>query len=78
MTTDATQAQRLAETVAARVRDLAIHHPRATVSRYVTVSLGVISAIPDPKDNASQFIVRALHSMRTDQGGNALKKVAGK
>jgi diguanylate cyclase (GGDEF)-like protein/PAS domain S-box-containing protein len=76
MTTDATQALRLAETVAARVRDLAIHHPRAAASRYVTVSLGVVSAIPDPKDNASQFIVRALQSMRSDQGASALQKVA--
>jgi diguanylate cyclase (GGDEF)-like protein/PAS domain S-box-containing protein len=77
MTADATQSQRLAETVASRVRDLAIHHPRA-MSRYVTVSFGVVSAIPDPKDNASQFIVRALQGLRTDQSGNSLKKVAQK
>jgi len=75
LTTDATQAQRLAETVASRVRDLAIHHPRAA-SRYVTVSFGIVSAIPDTKDNASQFIVRALHSMRTEHGAGVLKKVA--
>ena len=74
MSTDAAQSQRMAEVVAARVRDLAIHHPRA-VSRYVTVSYGLVCAVPDANDNASQFIVRALHSLRVEQGGG-LRKMA--
>ncbi len=76
LTTEPAKAQGMAEMVAARVRDLAIHHPRATLARYVTVSFGIVSAVPDQKDTASQFIVRALHALRTEQGGNMLKKAA--
>lgn len=76
LTTEPARAQSMAEMVASRVRDLAIHHPRATVSRYVTVSFGIVSAIPDQQENASQFIVRALHALRTEQSGNALKQAA--
>lgn len=76
LTTDPGQAQRMADTVASRVRDLAIHHPRAAVSRYVTVSFGVISAVPDQQDSASQFIVRALHALRVGQSGNLVERKA--
>ena len=41
---DLAQASKLAEAVLARVRDLAIHHPRSSVSRYVTISAGVVFA----------------------------------
>jgi diguanylate cyclase (GGDEF)-like protein len=74
LTTEPAKAQAMAETVAARVRDLAIHHPRAT-SRYVTVSFGIMSAVPEHQDSASQFIVRALHAVRVEQGG-MLKRAA--
>ncbi len=37
---DLAQASKLAEAVLGRVRDLAIHHPRSNVSRYVTASAG--------------------------------------
>lgn len=43
---DLSQAAKLAEAVLARVRDLAIHHPRSSVSRYVTASAGVVSLVP--------------------------------
>lgn len=76
LTTEPAQAQRMAEMVSSRVRDLAIHHPRAAVSRYVTVSFGIMSAIPEQQDNASQFIVRALHALRAEQGGGVLKQAA--
>jgi diguanylate cyclase (GGDEF)-like protein/PAS domain S-box-containing protein len=48
---DLVQASKLAEAVLARVRDLAIHHPRSSVSRYVTASAGVVSLVP-PHDVA--------------------------
>jgi diguanylate cyclase (GGDEF)-like protein/PAS domain S-box-containing protein len=48
---DLVQAAKLAEAVLARVRDLAIHHPRSNVSRYVTASAGVVSLVP-PHDAA--------------------------
>ncbi len=47
----------------ARVRDLAIHHPRSSVSRYVTASAGVVSLVP-PHDaiptRAYESALRAL------------------
>jgi diguanylate cyclase (GGDEF)-like protein/PAS domain S-box-containing protein len=43
---DLAQASKLAEAVLGRVRDLAIHHPRSIVSRYITASAGVISLVP--------------------------------
>jgi diguanylate cyclase (GGDEF)-like protein/PAS domain S-box-containing protein len=43
---DLAQAAKLADTALARVRDLAIHHPRSGVSRYVTASVGVVSLVP--------------------------------
>lgn len=43
---DLTQVSKLAETVLTRIRDLAIHHPRSNVSRYVTASAGVLSMVP--------------------------------
>ena len=52
---DLAQASKLAETVLGRVRDLAIHHPRSNVSRYVTASAGVISMVP-PHDAAPERI----------------------
>ena len=45
---DADQAQRLARSVAERVRELRIHHPRCVVLRYITVSIGVANAIVQP------------------------------
>lgn len=43
---DLTQVSKLAESVLSRIRDLAIHHPRSNVSRYVTASAGVLSMVP--------------------------------
>lgn len=61
---DLAQASKLAEAVLARVRDLAIHHPRSTVSRYVTASAGVVSMVP-PHDAAPERIYElALTALR--------------
>jgi len=43
---DLAQASKLADAVLGRVRDLAIHHPRSTISRYVTATAGVVSLVP--------------------------------
>jgi diguanylate cyclase (GGDEF)-like protein len=40
------QALQLGRTVAERVRELHIHHPRCAVLRYISVSVGVASAVP--------------------------------
>lgn len=61
---DLAQAAKLAEAVLGRVRDLAIHHPRSNVSRYVTASAGVVSLVP-PHDTAPERIYEgALKALR--------------
>jgi diguanylate cyclase (GGDEF)-like protein/PAS domain S-box-containing protein len=61
---DGAGATQFAETILARVRDLAIHHPRSSVSRYVTVSAGIASIVPGPNDNKDNFIAQALAALR--------------
>ena len=61
---DLAQAAKLAEAVLGRVRDLAIHHPRSNVSRYVTASAGVVSLVP-PHDAAPERIYEmALEALK--------------
>jgi diguanylate cyclase (GGDEF)-like protein/PAS domain S-box-containing protein len=61
---DLAQAAKLAEAVLGRVRDLAIHHPRSNVSRYVTASAGVVSLVP-PHDTAPERIYEgALRALK--------------
>ena len=43
----AQKAPQYAQVVAQRVRDLLIHHPRAGAGRYLTISAGVASLVPD-------------------------------
>lgn len=66
-----------AEHIAGRVRALAIHHPRSRTGRYLTVSIGVVTAVP-PQGRGSEALLeaarRALASAK-DRGGNVV--VAG-
>jgi len=64
MSVDPEQAQRMAEIVLSRVRDLAIHHPRSPSARFVTVSAGVVSEVPGQRATSAQFIARALVALR--------------
>ena len=64
MSVDPDQAQKMAEMVLSRVRDLAIHHPRSPGSRFVTVSAGVVSEVPGQRSTSAQFIARALVALR--------------
>jgi len=64
MSVDPEHAQKMADTVLARVRDLAIHHPRSPGARFVTVSAGVVSEIPGQRATSAQFIARALVALR--------------
>ncbi len=41
------QALRMGQTMAERVRELRIHHPRSSVLRYMSVSVGVSAAVPE-------------------------------
>jgi PAS domain S-box-containing protein/diguanylate cyclase (GGDEF)-like protein len=57
------QAAHLGKLVLGRVRDLAIHHPRAAGSRYLTVSAGIVSSTPEKNDCVEQFIAKATQEL---------------
>jgi diguanylate cyclase (GGDEF)-like protein/PAS domain S-box-containing protein len=61
---DEAEASKFVEGILSRVRDLAIHHPRSSVSRYVTVSAGIASAIPSPEVSKDQLIGTMLGAVR--------------
>ena len=68
------RAREHAEHIAGRVRALAIHHPRSRTGRYLTVSVGVVTAVP-PRDRGSEALLeaarRALSSAK-ERGGNSV------
>lgn len=61
---DLTQASKLAENVLGRVRDLAIHHPRSSVLRYVTASAGVVSMVPPHDVPPERMYAGALKALK--------------
>ena len=58
------QALRLGQTMAERVRELRIHHPRSAVLRYVSVSVGVSAVVPGPKDDPSMLIEKSQRHLK--------------
>lgn len=58
------QAMRIGQTMAERVRELRIHHPRSTIVRYVSVSVGVAVATPDEAMQSSSLIEKARDQMK--------------
>lgn len=61
---DLSQANKLAEGVLARVRDLAIHHPRSSISRYITASAGVVSLVPPQSSDPTSMFEATLNALR--------------
>ena len=57
-------ATKFAETVLTRVRDLAIHHPRSSVSRFITATVGGISRIPAQDAVASTIVEDTLKAVQ--------------
>jgi diguanylate cyclase (GGDEF)-like protein/PAS domain S-box-containing protein len=57
------QALRLGQTMTERVRDLRIHHPRSSVLRYVSISVGVAAATPEPADSPAALLQRARQQL---------------
>ena len=53
------QALRVGHTMAERVRDLRIHHPRSAVLRYISISVGVCASVPTAADNPAELLQRA-------------------
>ncbi len=66
---DASQAAELAQRIAAKVRGLAIHHPRAMHERFVTVSFGVTSVVPDSSLGQPDLIERAERDLAARPAG---------
>ena len=50
------QALRVGQLMVERVRDMRIHHPRSAILRYVSVSVGVCAAVPNPADNPERLL----------------------
>ena len=57
--TNALGAELVAGRIAERVRRLAVHHPRARLTRFVTVSFGVSCAVPDWQDSPELMLDEA-------------------
>ncbi len=76
--TDDAETVKFVESILARVRDLTIHHPRSSISRYVTVSAGVASTIPGPETNKEQLLGAVLGALRRakDLGRNRVVNAA--
>jgi diguanylate cyclase (GGDEF)-like protein/PAS domain S-box-containing protein len=60
----ADQATRVGQTMAERVRELRIHHPRSAVLRYVSVSVGVSAAVPGPNDEPASLVEKTQRHLK--------------
>ncbi len=60
---DEAHSLRHGETLAARVRDLKLHHPRSPIARYVTVSVGVTDLVPGHNSTPEQMLASALRAL---------------
>jgi diguanylate cyclase (GGDEF)-like protein/PAS domain S-box-containing protein len=58
------QALRVGQLMAERVRELRIHHPRSAVLRYVSVSVGVCTAVPDAADSPSSLLEKSQQQLQ--------------
>ncbi|MDH4105333.1 MAG: GGDEF domain-containing protein [Gammaproteobacteria bacterium] len=69
---DADAAHAFADQIVARIRSLALHHPRSSTGRFLTVSAGVVTAQP-PRGISHRTIVEASHAAVAQakaRGGN--------
>ena len=74
---DDQQALERAAVIAAKVRELAIHHPRSLRDRFMTVSFGAASVTPEVLQNQSDLISRAEANLLDQRGGLRQKSSAG-
>jgi diguanylate cyclase (GGDEF)-like protein len=63
------QAMRVAQTMIERVRDMRIHHPRSSVLRYISVSVGVSAMVPDTPDNPAALLEKAQAQLQIAKKG---------
>jgi diguanylate cyclase (GGDEF)-like protein/PAS domain S-box-containing protein len=57
-------ALRLGATMAERVREMRIHHPRSAVLRYMSVSVGVCAAIPAQGEDPSMLLDKSQQQLK--------------
>ena len=57
------QVEAFAADIAERVRQLAIHHPRSPVARFVTVSAGAASLVPGQAQGAEDLLEEAIAAL---------------
>ena len=58
------QALRIGQQMAERVRELRIHHPRSAVLRYISVSVGVCAAVPEPSDSPANLLQKSQQQLQ--------------
>jgi diguanylate cyclase (GGDEF)-like protein/PAS domain S-box-containing protein len=58
------QAMRMGQTMAERVRELRIHHPRSAVLRYVSVSVGVAATLPGADEDPTDLIDKSQRHLK--------------
>jgi diguanylate cyclase (GGDEF)-like protein len=58
------QAMRMGQTMAERVRELRIHHPRSAVLRYVSVSVGVAATQPAADEDPTGLIDKSQRHLK--------------
>jgi len=58
------QALPIGQTMSERVRELRIHHPRSTVLRYMSVSVGVSAAVPDQDNHPAVLLDKSQQQLR--------------
>lgn len=63
---------RFAEQILARIRSLAIHHPRSTIGRYLTVSAGIVTVTPQRNQACETLLAAAEDALKQARlaGGN--------
>lgn len=62
---DAVQIMQLAEILRLAVETMQVPHPDSKVSKYVTISLGIATLIPNEKTNCEQLLLNADHALYT-------------
>jgi diguanylate cyclase (GGDEF)-like protein/PAS domain S-box-containing protein len=58
------QALRIGQLMTERVRELRIHHPRSAVLRYISVSVGVWAAVPEPADSPAALLQKSQQQLQ--------------
>jgi diguanylate cyclase (GGDEF)-like protein/PAS domain S-box-containing protein len=58
------QALRIGQTMSERVRELRIHHPRSTVLRYMSVSVGVSASVPEQDQNPAALLEKSQQQLK--------------